>query len=203
MLDKLPVPEILLASKSPRRRLLLERIGLSYVAFEPIIEESVPRKSLCRETALANARMKALAALDMADGRAILGADTVVDLDGEPLGKPETTEEAFKMLTRLSGREHLVHTGIHLVESANRLKYDAVETTRVKFRQLGVAEIEAYISTGEPLDKAGAYGIQERGAMLVERIDGCFFNVMGLPLARLWEMIRQWMRERGTPLERW
>ncbi len=203
MLVKLPIPEIVLASTSPRRKLLLERIGLPHVVIPPIALELVPKNGDCKLTALRNARRKAESVRALADGCAIIGVDTIVDLDGEPLGKPVDAADAVVKLTRLSGRDHFVHTAIFFQEDQKHLSYDIVETSLVRFRRLGSAEIEAYVATGEPLDKAGAYGIQERGAMLVERIEGCFFNVMGLPVARLWETILVWMRERGTPLDGW
>lgn len=203
MSDKLPIPEIILASSSPRRKLLLQRIGLPFRALVPTAGEDVPNSAECPAAALENARRKALSVISEARGLAILGADTIVDLDGHPFGKPDHPADAARMLALLSGRAHLVHTGIHFTDPQIGLCYDAVETTRVWFRQLGEAEIAAYVAIGEPFDKAGAYGIQERGAMLVERIEGCFFNVMGLPIARLWEIIRRWMVDRGTPLDGW
>ncbi len=203
MSDKLPIPEIVLASTSPRRKLLLERIGLPHIVISPTADEVVPDHGNCRGVALLNARIKAESVVELAAGRALLGLDTIVDLDGEPLGKPVDVSDAVLMLTRLSGRNHYVHTAFHFVEPEKHLAYNVVETSFVHFRKLGVNEIRAYVATGEPLDKAGAYGIQERGSMLVERIDGCFFNVMGLPVARFWETIRTWMKDRGTPLQGW
>lgn len=203
MLAKLPIPEIVLASSSPRRKLLLENIGLPHTVIFPTGEELLPQPGECASTSLANAKTKAESVIPFASDRAVLGVDTIVDLEGEPLGKPRDSSEAFQSLQRLSGRNHLVHTAVYFIEESRCLAYGAVETSSVYFRQLGYSEIEAYIATGEPLDKAGAYGIQERGAMLVERIEGCYFNVMGLPLARLWKILLLWMEQRGTPLIGW
>ena len=107
------------------------------------------------------------------------------------------------MLAALSGREHHVYTGIALLDPVHNLAYSHCAATRVWFRQLGEREIAEYVASGEPLDKAGAYGIQERGALLIERIEGCFFNVMGLPLSELWNILKKWMMDRGMPLDGW
>jgi septum formation protein len=202
MQDKLPLPELVLASISPRRRLLLEQIGARFRLIPPTAEEVIPDDD-CAATALLNAGMKALSVLEEAGDSPVIGADTIVDLDGKPLGKPRNAADAAHILALLSGRRHIVHTGVQLHDPHTGRIYSGVEHSQVWFRTLGDAEIEAYIRTGEPLDKAGAYGIQERGALLIERIDGCFFNVMGLPLARLWGMLKQMMADRGTPLEGW
>jgi septum formation protein len=117
----------------------------------------------------------------------VLGADTIVVLDGAVLGKPSDERDARAMLFRLAGREHLVHTAvsIHGPGGERRPVASGIETTSVRFRPLDVDEIAAYVATGEPLDKAGAYGIQGYGAALVESVRGCFFNVMGLPVTRV------------------
>lgn len=120
----------------------------------------------------------------------IIGADTIVVMDGEYLGKPADPEEARKMLRKLAGRWHQVFTGIALVHPRKRMV--AYEMTRVHFRDLTTEEIDGYVLTGEPMDKAGAYGIQGVGAILVDRIEGCFYNVMGLPLARLALLLKEY-----------
>jgi len=202
MPDKLPIPELVLASTSPRRRLLLEQVGLRYVIIPPTAEE-LTREGDCIGMAALNAERKALSVFDEAGIRPVIGADTVVDLDGEPLGKPADPADARRMLRLLSGRSHIVHTGVSLIDPVTGRNYVVAESSAVRFRPLGEREIEAYIATGEPLDKAGAYGIQERGAILIERVEGCFFNVMGLPMARLWEMLKQMMNDRNARLEGW
>lgn len=144
------------------------------------------------DVACAHARAKALAVARELPERLVLGADTVVVLEGELLGKPAGQAEARAMLLRLSGREHEVVTGVALAfgeESRARVLAEHAERTRVCFRALSESEINAYVATGEPLDKAGAYGIQGRGALLVRAIEGCYFNVVGLPLSSTWEML--------------
>jgi len=202
MLDKLPLPQIILASTSPRRKHLLTQVGIEHLIIPPTAEE-INSPDGCAVSALINAERKALSTLEEAGMRPVLGADTVVDVDGEPFGKPKNATDAAAMLSTLSGRRHIVHTGVYLHDPLTDHSYSGVESTAVWFRALGQLEIEAYIRTGEPLDKAGAYGIQERGALLIDRIEGCFFNVMGLPMARLWGMLKQMMVDRGTPLEGW
>lgn len=119
----------------------------------------------------------------------VLGADTIVLLDGEILGKPADGTEAKRMLSRLSGRMHQVLTGLTLIDVATGTELSELERTKVKIRTLSAQEIEDYVRTGEPLDKAGAYGIQGQGAALVEGIEGCFYNVVGLPLAKLAKLL--------------
>lgn len=137
------------------------------------------------------ARRKAeFAARKARAGDIIIAADTLVLLDGAVLGKPEDEADAFKMLNLLSGNWHQVYTGLCVMSGTGEAVCD-FEMTDVKFRELELEEIEGYIETGEPFDKAGAYGIQERGALLVERISGDYFNVMGLPLSKLGLMLRR------------
>ncbi|MDK2784328.1 MAG: nucleoside triphosphate pyrophosphatase [Bacillota bacterium] len=121
----------------------------------------------------------------------VIGADTVVVLDGKILGKPHDEEEARAMLEALAGRWHEVFTGVAVIDPAGGRVASTREKTRVKFRSLCPKEIAAYVATGEPLDKAGAYGVQGKGALLVERIDGCYYNVVGLPLVKLQELLAE------------
>ena len=182
---------LILASRSPRREALLRQIGLKFQVepsgAEERVLEGVPPGDMAEALALEKARL-------VASGRKrgiVIGADTVVVLDGQILGKPAGTEEAKEMLSRLSGREHRVITGVAVVDaSTGRSRSDRV-TTSVRFARLSEVEIKRYVATGEPLDKAGAYGIQGYGALLIERIDGCYFNVVGLPLRRLAELLRE------------
>ena len=181
-----------LASASPRRKEILERAGFSFTAMPTQADESFPagEQPPPREAAAALARRKALALAESPaywavsrPGDEILAADTVVDLDGRLLGKPAGEAEAAAMLRALSGRAHLVHTGFCL--TGPRGTFSTAETTRVEFYPLSEEEILAYIASGEPMDKAGAYGIQGRGMRFVRRIEGDFFNVMGLPVSCL------------------
>jgi len=181
--------KLILASQSPRRQELLHRMGIDdFSILVPQADESFapslsPQEIVCRISAV---KAEAAAAL-CGDDDIIITADTMVFLDDQRLGKPGSEEEAFSMLRRLSGREHIVCTGV-TVRRGNRVLTEA-ETTAVRFRSLSDASIRAYIATSEPMDKAGAYGIQGRGSLLVEGITGDFFNVMGLPVLRLARML--------------
>jgi septum formation protein len=121
----------------------------------------------------------------------VLGADTVVVLDGQILGKPKDSQDAKRMLSQLSGKVHQVLTGLTLVDAETERSLSQVVTTQVKMRELSEKAIEQYVATGEPLDKAGGYAIQGRGAVLVEQVEGCFYNVVGLPLAKLAQMLEK------------
>lgn len=180
---------IILASNSPRRRELLAQIGIrDFQILSPDVDETV-------EPGLSPARMVETLSLRKAQaaaGRAgaedlILAADTVVALDGRVLGKPRDQEEAFAMLSALSGREHRVYTGVTVLRGGQAATEH--EETAVAFRALSPEEIRDYIATGEPMDKAGAYGIQGVGALLVQGIRGDYCNVVGLPLFRLGRML--------------
>jgi septum formation protein len=178
---------IVLASGSPRRYELLRSLGLD-VEVAPTGYEEPPIAALTpAELASAHASEKLGRALQLrrpSDGVPILAADTVVDLDGDALGKPRDAREAAAMLARLSGRDHYVHTAFALAAGEPHVRTDERATTRVRFYPLDPEEIAAYVATGEPFDKAGAYGIQGRAAALIESIDGDFYTVVGLPLAR-------------------
>jgi len=181
--------KIVLASASPRRRELLANLGLDYTVL-PALTEIPPDPSLSPEEAVVRiAAGKARDAALRAPGDAlIIAADTLVWLDGVPLGKPADAADAARMLRLLSGRTHAVLTGVALLRG-QRLE-TAAEKTDVTFREMTEGEIARYVASGEPLDKAGAYGAQGRGAMFIRRIDGDFFNVMGLPVCRLSLMLR-------------
>jgi septum formation protein len=178
--------ELILASTSPRRRELLATLGLEF-AVEPgaSLDES---EVLSNSEGSLTQRLAQLAQLKGAEIAAeqpsavVLSADTVVEINGEILGKPRDTDEARAMLTRLSGHEHRVHTGVAVQRIADDFRASGCETTGVFFARLAAETIEQYISHAEPYDKAGAYGIQGLGALLVERIDGDYSNVVGLPL---------------------
>ena len=181
--------EIVLASGSPRRRQLLEQIGLTGFRVLPSdADESLPDGIAPGEAVeRLSARKGAAVAAQARPGALVIAADTVVALDGAILGKPRDEGEAREMLSALSGRTHQVYTGVSLFHRGERRTEH--EVTAVTFRPLSQEEIAAYVATGEPMDKAGAYGIQGLGALLVERLEGDYFNVMGLPLCRLGRML--------------
>ena len=176
--------EIVLASASPRRLELLRSLGLEVFVVpstyhEPPIEHLAPR-----ELAIVHAREKARDVFSRRTDRLIVAADTVVDVDGVAFGKPADKTDAAKMLRILSGRYHIVHTAYTVIDPAGAREDEGIESTSVRFFPLSDAEISNYVAGGEPMDKAGAYGIQGIGATLVERIDGDFYTVMGFPLGR-------------------
>ena len=176
--------DIVLASQSPRRRELLERLGLPFRTLVPDIDERMDRPLPPAELVAAISGEKARAAQALAGPDAIvIAADTVVALDGAVLGKPAGEADAARMLSALAGRTHHVYTGLTVLRG-ERVR-TVSEETAVTFRPLTEGEIAAYVATGEPLDKAGAYGIQGYGALLVEGIRGDYYNVMGLPVCRL------------------
>lgn len=182
--------DIILASGSPRRKQLLEQIGLEFrVAVSEVdetVEEGLPPARIVEWLSAQKAEAVAAKA---GPGALVIAADTIVCLEDTVLGKPADELEAFTMLTALSGCRHQVYTGITLLRDGERRTEH--EVTSVTFRPLTEEEITAYIATGEPRDKAGAYGIQGVGALLVERVDGDYFNVMGLPLCHLGQMLRE------------
>ena len=185
------MPRIILASQSPRRRQLLGQIGLTdFDILVPDADESYDPSLTPQEIVSSISRKKAEAARALAgdSDAVILAADTMVFLDGLRLGKPHSEAEAFEMLSALSGREHLVCTGVTVCRG-DRLE-TRPETTAVRFADLTEEDIRRYIAIGEPMDKAGAYGIQGLAALFVTGIAGDYFNVMGLPLHLVGEMLR-------------
>jgi len=180
---------IVLASASPRRQELLQRIGVdSFDIRVPETEERCPAGLSPQETVEYISREKAEAAAALCSPEElIITADTMVFLGSERLGKPADEADALRMLMELQGRTHTVCTGITL-RRGDRIMTGS-ESTKVTFRKASPEELLAYIATGEPMDKAGAYGVQGKGALLVERLDGDFFNVMGLPVLRLSRML--------------
>ena len=171
---------IVLASSSPRRTQLLDMLGIRHEVDPAQINEDAHPGETAEGLARRLAREKAVAVSKRRAGKWVLGADTVVVVDGELLGKPDSPRHAEEMLGRLAGREHQVVTAVALVRDA--AAHEACDITRVRFRPVSADLIRAYVQTGEPLDKAGAYGAQGPGAALIERIEGDFFGVMGLPL---------------------
>ena len=189
-------PLLVLASASPRRVALLHQLGLRFEQHPSPEPEPTPCGSSPRDYAVAAAAAKASAVHRAlrASGRdltaVVIGADTVVSLGGGFLGKPRDTEDATAMLERLSGRRHEVFTGIALKGPGEREVRDSVRT-EVRMRTLSKKEVESYVASGEPMDKAGSYAIQGKGARFVESISGCYYNVVGLPVARLSAMLEE------------
>ena len=179
----------ILASQSPRRRELLSMLGLDFTIITADIDETMD-EALSVEDAVAEVcRKKAEAVGVQNPGQLIVAADTVVVLENRVLGKPRTEEEARDMLRSLSGRHHTVMTAFCLWKDGRADTH--VEKTHVHFRDLSDEEIAAYVATGSPMDKAGAYGIQDQAAIFVEAMDGDYYNVMGLPLCSLVKVLRQ------------
>lgn len=176
--------KVILASGSPRRRELLTEAGLLFEVIvspaEEIHDASIPLAELCEQ----NAELKAAAVAVAHPDAAVIGADTLVWIDGEPLGKPRDMAEARAMLRKLGGRSHTVCTGVCIVFPGGRVERFH-DLTAVRFHPLDDARISEYFEKANPLDKAGAYGIQESGELIVAGIDGAFDNVMGLPVAKV------------------
>jgi septum formation protein len=178
---------VILASQSPRRRELLTLIGIKHEVLPADIDESLLPGERPAPHAERLARAKAHAIAEREPGAVVIAADTIVVVDGDVLGKPRDAAEARAMLNRLSGRTHTVLTAIAVARESRT--ESAVESVDVTFRALSDEEITAYIATGEPMDKAGAYGIQGYGATIVERVTGDYFSVMGLGLRRLVDLL--------------
>lgn len=184
--------KIILASSSPRRKQLLEQIGLEFDIITSDIEENIEKNENAGQLVERLALNKALDVAQRTQTRnLVIGADTVVCKEQEILGKPRDKQEAYEMLKALSGRTHKVMTGVAIVEAPNGKSLVMHEETSVKFRDLSDDEIKEYIATGEPMDKAGSYGVQGKGALFIEKIDGCYFNVVGLPLSKFCIMIKE------------
>lgn len=182
--------EVVLASASPRRLALLEQVGVAAQVCPADFEEEAGQAAAAREVALHNAVGKCRAVVAAkGDAVPVIAADTIVVVDEAILGKPRDAEEAVAMLARLSGRKHEVLTAVAVACAGKEIA--RVCATEVFFRELTKAEIAAYVATGEPLDKAGAYGIQGKGALLVKKIEGCYNNVVGLPLTMLDSMLKE------------
>lgn len=182
---------LILASSSPRRRDLLSALGLQFQVVIPEIREIPSPHEPARDFALRVAEKKALVVGDKFPQAWVIGADTVVVLEGEILGKPKNRDEAKRMLQQLANREHIVITGYALVKVADGKKTGGVEETRVKIDSLEEREIDWYVNTGEPLDKAGGYAIQGKGAFMVEWIEGSYTNVVGLPLCQIMRLLKE------------
>jgi septum formation protein len=173
---------LILASSSPRRKELLEMANLPFEILASHIEEEVPENSTPEEIVQSLAYQKAKAVAELEKDAYVLGADTIVVYNGIILGKPKTEQEAFQTLKLLSGKTHEVLTGVAILSREEEIVF--YERTKVTFWDLTDEEILDYIASGEPMDKAGSYGIQQRGSLFVKGIDGDYFSVVGLPIAR-------------------
>lgn len=186
--------QLILASGSPRRKELLEQLGLSFDIILSNADESLPNFTTPEEAVKELAYRKAKDVAERVKNALVIGADTLVVCDQKVLGKPENEDDAVQMLTHLQGRSHHVVSGIALIEvikgEMKRIHAEAKKTT-VWMLPLSLDQIEWYIRTGEPLDKAGAYGIQGIGACFIDRIEGCYFNVVGMSLSLLNQMVQQ------------
>lgn len=182
--------KIILASASPRRKELLEQCGVSPEIITSNIEESIFSNKSPEEIVMSLSFQKAINVAMKVEEGLVIGADTIVALDNEILGKPSDSSEAFSILKKLSGKEHKVVTGFSIIDKVTGKKVVDYESTKVYFRKLSDYDIQEYLATEETKDKAGAYGIQGKGALLVEKIEGCYFNVVGLPISKLNNCLR-------------
>lgn len=183
---------IILASQSPRRSELLHQVNLPFEVQVSTVEENIDSiEGTPEHKAQQLALMKAMDVASTRKEGIVIGADTIVVLDNTIMGKPSDENEAFMMLKCLNGRQHRVITGLALIDAATGLTRSEYEVTLVSFKNITDHTIQSYISTGEPYGKAGAYGIQGIGAVLVEKIEGCYPNVVGLPLSKLCSMLEE------------
>ena len=183
--------KIILASASPRRKDILNEVGIKPLVITSMVDESVIEGLSPEKAVMELALLKGAAVAKMVEEDAVvIGADTVVVLDGEILGKPESMDEATQMLKKLSGKWHSVLTGYCVIDAKSGEACAKYEETKVKFRELDNGEINRYVNSHEPMDKAGSYGIQGKGRLFVEKIDGDYFNVVGLPVCALGKMLK-------------
>ena len=179
---------LILASQSPRRKELLELFHIPFTVRVADIDETMdPAKRACDE--VARVSLLKAKAIGRDDGDVVIAADTIVVCQGKVLGKPHDEAEAVQMLQLLSGRDHQVMTGVTVLADEKCCTFK--EVTDIHFRELSLREIEAYVATGEPMDKAGAYGIQGGAALFAEKMVGDYYNVMGLPVCRLWKALKE------------
>lgn len=190
--DKL---NFILASASPRRSDLLRNIGMQFkVVISDVTEDEIVNGDI-DNTLINNARKKGNTVAARNPDSIVISADTVVILDDHIMGKPNNSTEAFQMLQKLNGRIHVVKTAFGLILNRYHKMYFDTVATRVKFRQLDNQEIEAYVQSGEPSDKAGAYGIQGKGSLLIDSIDGCYFNIVGFPISKFFVALKKFCED--------
>ena len=186
--------KLILASASPRRRDIIQQVGIKAEIIASKFEENLPKSSFssAADYVIATAKGKACDVFSAHPDSVVIGADTVVVIDGKILEKPRGVQGARDMLTELSGRTHHVLTGVCICYKDQQVTFYA--TTEVKLVELSCDLVEWYVGTGEPMDKAGGYGIQGQGALLVEKVNGCYFNVVGLPIQRLFTELNNLLR---------
>lgn len=191
----IPDRKIILASKSPRRKKLMEQLGFDIEIIPADLDEDSHTAATPQDFVLSLSSLKAQAIAEQIDFPAyIIGADTIVVLDNTILNKPVDSDDAVRMLQTLSGRTHTVFTGVTIVSAPEMKSISKFKSTEVTFRDLDISEIKAYVATGSPLDKAGAYGIQDDfGAVFVSHVDGCYYNIVGLPLEMTYSMLKEIM----------
>lgn len=190
--------KIYLASQSPRRAQLLKLIGFEFEIIPSRIDESAFNEADPAKHVMLLSMAKAEKIAESVSNGLVIGADTIVVLDGEILGKPQSPDEAREMLKKLSGRTHAVYTGFSLIERPGQGKASDFEKTDVHFRELFDWEIDSYVATQSPMDKAGAYGIQDQSAVFADRIEGCFYNVVGFPLSKFYTTLIDFVNKTGT-----
>jgi septum formation protein len=189
------IPQIYLASKSPRRRKLLKQIAINFKSFSVDLDEDIIDGEHPVRTVKRLALHKSEAAIKKIKSGIVITADTIVVLNNEIIGKPKNKKDAFDILSGLSGKTHAVYTGFVICNICSGRKIVDYEKTKVTFRKLLPEEIRNYIETGSPMDKAGAYGIQDDfGAVFVEKINGCYYNVVGLPLAKFYKRLMEFIQ---------
>ncbi|MCS7228632.1 MAG: nucleoside triphosphate pyrophosphatase [Candidatus Kryptonium sp.] len=187
---------VVLASASPRRQILLKQIGLNFIVHPSGVDENSIHSLPPEAYVLTLSRKKAIEVAKNYNDALIISADTIVVLDGEIINKPKDSEDAKNMLRKLSGKTHKVYTGFTILDTKTNKIYSDFEVTDVKFREIDEEEIEEYVATGSPLDKAGAYGIQDDyGAVFVEKINGCFYNVVGFPLTKFYLAMKKFLSD--------
>ena len=193
-LDRIVAGRLILASQSPRRAQLLSQIGLEFMVVPSHLDEDAITVTDPTQHVLTLSRLKAEHVAGQIGDGLVVGADTIVVLDDQILGKPVDESDAFQMLRRLSGRTHQVYTGFTIIERPQGRLVSSYEMTNVHFRDLQDWEIDNYIATRHPMDKAGAYGIQDQSAVFADRIEGCFYNVVGFPLTRFYLTIIDFLK---------
>jgi len=183
--------KIILASTSPRRHGLAQTMGLDFDIVPSNYEEDMTKKMKPREMVLAFSYGKALDVAKKFKEGIVIGVDTIVVFNGKNLGKPKTKEQAFKMLKSYSEKKQYVYSGVCLIDCKTGKTIKDCEITEVYFRKMTDSEIRKYVSTGEPLDKAGAYGIQDLSSIFIEKINGCYFNVVGFPIHNIYKNLKK------------